>query len=95
MKEIILGQVVISKAGRDKGDYFVVMDIKNEYAFLADGHNRTLDRLKAKKFKHIQPTNDIIDGIKNKIENQLKIANLDIREALNKCKNPQSQSNEN
>jgi len=95
MKDIIHGQIVISKAGRDKGDYFVVMDVKGEYAYLANGKNRTLDHLKEKKFKHLQPTNDIIDEIKNKIDNQLKIANLDIREALNHYKNPQSLSNKN
>jgi len=41
MKDIIHGQIVISKAGRDKGDYFVVMDVKGEYAYLANGKNRT------------------------------------------------------
>lgn len=52
-----VGQVVISKQGRDKGLYFVVLDLDSGYVFLADGKLRTLNKPKKKKEKHVQPTN--------------------------------------
>ena len=56
-----IGQLVFSKKGRDKAKAFVVMDIQGEYVFLADGKLRTLDKLKKKKLKHVQPTKLIVN----------------------------------
>ena len=56
-----IGQVVFAKAGRDKGNAFVIMEIQGEYLYLADGKLRTLEKLKKKKAKHVQPTNYIAD----------------------------------
>jgi len=55
------GQVVISRSGRDKGKFFVVINVQGEYLYLVDGKLRTLDNPKKKKVKHIQPTNHICD----------------------------------
>ena len=55
------GQVVISKNGRDKGKYFIILDIEDEYLFLADGNLRTITKPKKKKIKHTQKTNKIFD----------------------------------
>jgi len=52
-----IGQIVISKAGRDRGVVFVVVGIDGEYVLLADGKTRRLENPKRKKDKHIQPTN--------------------------------------
>lgn len=82
MNELQYGQIVKSKAGRDKGKFFVIIDKEDEYLYLVDGILRRIDNPKKKKFKHIQPTNIIIDIIKNKIENDEKITNADIRKQL-------------
>lgn len=82
MNELQYGQIVKSKAGRDKGKFFVIIDKENEYLYLVDGILRRIDNPKKKKIKHIQPTNIIIDIIKNKIENDEKITNADIRKQL-------------
>jgi ribosomal protein L14E/L6E/L27E len=54
------GQIVISKAGRDKGEIFVVIATEvtpqGEFALLVDGAARPLSRPKRKKRKHIQHT---------------------------------------
>jgi ribosomal protein L14E/L6E/L27E len=48
--------VVFSKKGRDKGLPFIIIDVNGDYAYLADGLVRTLDKPKKKKLKHTQPT---------------------------------------
>ncbi len=47
--EISAGSVVRSKAGRDKGDLFIVLAREGEYAYLANGELRKSDRPKKKK----------------------------------------------
>ena len=51
------GTVVISKAGRDKGYFMVVLDEADGYVTVADGKERPLDRPKRKNPKHLQKTN--------------------------------------
>ena len=51
------GTVVISKAGRDKGYFMVVLDEADGYVIVADGKERPLDRPKRKNPKHLQKTN--------------------------------------
>ena len=50
------GTVVISKAGRDKGYFMVVLDETDGYIIVADGKERPLDRPKRKNPKHLQKT---------------------------------------
>lgn len=69
------GQIVRAKAGRDKGKYFIVMKVKNNFAYISDGKSRPIDRLKKKKFIHIEPTKTIIGK-------DLK-TNREIKKALN------------
>lgn len=53
--EIAPGYVVFSKKGRDKGRYFVVLYMVDaDFALIADGDTRKLDRLKKKRLKHLQ-----------------------------------------
>ncbi|MCU0078748.1 KOW domain-containing RNA-binding protein [Extibacter muris] len=55
MEEVKTGMLAKSKAGHDKGQVYVIMDTDDAYVYLADGRIRTLERLKKKKKKHIQP----------------------------------------
>ena len=58
---IIPGQIVKSKAGRDKDRFFVVLEINDEsYLTLVDGDLRKLSKPKRKKVKHIMVTNTVI-----------------------------------
>ncbi|MEJ8785569.1 KOW domain-containing RNA-binding protein [Peptoniphilus sp. EMRHCC_23] len=60
--DIKVGQVVISKAGRDKEGFFVVLEvIDDRYLLLADGKRRTLDNPKRKKAMHLQKTHSLVD----------------------------------
>ena len=61
MKEQTLetGAIVLSRAGRDSGRVFVVIEVlDSEYVLMADGQLRTLDRPKKKKRKHLLKVSD-------------------------------------
>ena len=79
------GQVVYSKAGRDKGKTFLVVSLiterNGEYAYLTDGKARPLIRPKKKKLKHIQPTNTVLTEVLELQKNK-NILDADIRKAL-------------
>lgn len=55
------GSLVYSKAGRDKTDLLLVLAVDGEYAYVADGKLRTVEKPKKKKFKHLQKTNTKVD----------------------------------
>ncbi len=76
-----LGQIVFSKAGRDKRRPFVVIGIEEDHAYLADGKLRLVESPKRKKYKHVQKTNEIVAVIKQKIIEEV-VTNSDIRNVL-------------
>ena len=49
------GMLVKSKAGHDKGCIYVIISVKNEYVYLADGALRPHSRMKKKNIRHLQP----------------------------------------
>ncbi|MCX7715207.1 MAG: KOW domain-containing RNA-binding protein [Clostridia bacterium] len=80
--EISIGSVVSSKAGRDKGELFVVLALDSEYAMLANGDLRKVDKPKKKKLKHIQKTNFVSEFIAEKMKSSGKVTNSEVRKAL-------------
>ena len=48
------GLVVKSLAGHDKGSYFVVLRAEGEFAFIANGKTKTIEKPKKKKKKHLE-----------------------------------------
>lgn len=77
-----LGQIVFSKCGRDQGKPFVVVSIEEDYVYLVDGDLRKVDNPKLKKKKHIQPTTAANEWIKQKIIEENRLTNSDVRRAL-------------
>lgn len=53
--ELKAGMLVRSKKGRDKNCIYVIISVKDEYVYLADGDAKPLCHLKKKNQKHIQP----------------------------------------
>ncbi|WP_105616883.1 KOW domain-containing RNA-binding protein [Vallitalea okinawensis] len=82
MLEFQVGQIVKSKAGRDKDHYFIIIEDLGEYVYLVDGHLRKLEKPKKKKKKHLQTINVIVNDLKEQIIEGYKITNADIRKAL-------------
>lgn len=82
MDDIKKGQIVFSKAGRDKNKYFVVIDYVPPFAYLVDGATRRLENPKKKKDKHIKVTSYIDYEMQELIEQQSYMTNADIRKSL-------------
>ena len=78
------GQLVISKAGRDKGRILIILHINSDYVYIADGKTRKIEQPKVKKKKHVQIVNYIDKILKEKLESSEKINNSDIRKAIEK-----------
>ena len=51
------GQVVLSKAGRDKGRLLAVVRLEKNRVFLCDGKERPLEKAKAKNPCHVEKPN--------------------------------------
>lgn len=81
--ELYTGKIVYSKAGRDRGKFFIVIDrLDNEYVSICDGNKRRLDKPKRKKIKHLNITDAEAESIIEKINSSKKITNSDIRKSL-------------
>lgn len=81
--EMILGQVVRSIAGRDKGKFLVVMNVlPDDMLSLADGDLRRVEKSKTKKAKHVAKTNFIVEEINTKLSKGLKVSNAEVRRGL-------------
>ena len=52
--DINISDVVVSTTGRDQGNWFYVIAEDRTFLFLANGKDRTLDKPKRKKRKHVQ-----------------------------------------
>jgi ribosomal protein L14E/L6E/L27E len=87
--DLTIGQIVISKAGRDKGSAFVVAALKlegegNEYAFLVDGDKRPVTNPKKKKRRHLQHTLTIDKELAAAIKSGAHLKDADFRAVLKK-----------
>ena len=71
----MIGQVVCSKAGRDKGYFMVVVEEKDGFVFVCDGKERPVERPKRKNIKHLAFTNTVL-------EKNSSITNKQLRKAL-------------
>jgi len=84
-RELSVGQIVKSKAGRDRDRIFIVLQIiDDQYVLIADGDLRKVDKPKKKKVKHLMKYNVISEEIKRRIEQNEKVTNLHIRKELEK-----------
>lgn len=81
--EVSPGDIVYSIAGRDSGNYFVVVSVEGNYAYICDGRNRKTDKPKKKKIKHLKTGFGNADYISNKIKNGEKVTNSELRIELN------------
>lgn len=64
--ELKEGKLVISKAGHDKGEIYVLESMEEKYVFLINGRKYTSLHPKKKNLRHIQPIDkDYRDVITN------------------------------
>ena len=77
-----ISDVVVSTAGHDQGELFYVMDMDETYLYLANGKDRTLDKLKRKKRKHVQKVLRSETRVAEKILHGDKVLNSELRRDL-------------
>jgi ribosomal protein L14E/L6E/L27E len=78
-----VGRIVYSKAGRDEGKVFVVIDILDDkYVYICDGNLRPVEKPKKKKMKHLEFTNIIAEEIKGLLIAGEKVTNAIIKRVL-------------
>lgn len=81
--QLSIGQIVKSRAGRDKGDVFLVYEIVDaQYVLLVDGKRRKIDNPKKKKQKHLTVYNTVLTDLSYRRDNDIKITNSFIRKLL-------------
>ena len=92
--DIVKSNIVKSAAGRDKGDFFFVLDTQEEFLLLADGKTRRVEKPKKKKRKHVTFVGESHSVVAEKIKSSEKITNSELRKALAACTGSGNQDQE-
>ena len=80
-----VGSVVISKAGRDQGRLFVVIEvIDDDFVMVANGKLRTMEHLKKKRRKHLKPTGSVIVELRDRLSQSARVEDHEVRSWLEK-----------
>ena len=82
LPNIQISDVVVSAAGRDRGEWFYVIDEDPVYLFLANGKDRTMDKPKRKKRKHVQKVLRSETRVAGKLRSGDKVLNGELRRDL-------------
>jgi ribosomal protein L14E/L6E/L27E len=78
-----VGRIAVSKAGRDTGRVFVILEvIDTYYVYIVDGDLRKMDRPKKKKLKHLKLTENVLSSIAEKLTEGTKVFDAEIRSAI-------------
>ncbi|MBQ4131151.1 MAG: KOW domain-containing RNA-binding protein [Clostridia bacterium] len=83
----MVGQIVCSKSGRDKGYFMVVVNEDENYLYVCDGKERPLERPKRKNAKHLSLTNTVLEEDSFKTNKSLKKALAVFRDSAEKGRN--------
>ena len=80
--EVDKSSLIVSKAGRDKGQLFYVIDTDEQYVYLADGKGRRLESPKRKKRRHVRKLPLYPSRVAEKLRNGDKVLNSELRREL-------------
>ena len=79
---IHISDVVVSTAGHDQGEIFYVIATDDQFLYLANGKDRTLDKPKRKKRRHVQKVLRSETRVAAKILSGDKVLNSELRRDL-------------
>ena len=77
----MIGRLVRSKAGRDKGRYYLVLARAADILYLADGRKRGIANPKKKNIRHVQLVHKVAADLVSKKNGELP-SDLEIRAAM-------------
>ncbi|WP_312701600.1 KOW domain-containing RNA-binding protein [Sedimentibacter sp.] len=85
--DLKIGQIVKSKAGRDKDRVFIICSIFDEqFVFVCDGDLRKLNSPKKKKVKHLMIYNTVLTEFADKLQGNENLDDAYVRKVLNPFK---------
>lgn len=80
-----LGQIVCSRAGRDRGRYYLVVGRpQGRLVQVADGRHRPVARPKVKNIAHLDLTGQVAQEVAARLERGEPVSDLMVRAALAK-----------
>ena len=82
LSELNISDVVASTAGRDQGSLFYVIGTDEEFLMLANGKDRTLEKPKKKRRKHIKKVLRSETRVAAKLIQGDKVLNSELRRDL-------------
>ncbi|MEG1499743.1 MAG: KOW domain-containing RNA-binding protein [Clostridia bacterium] len=83
MNRFKVGMVAESVAGRDKGSFYVVKEVKDEnYVFVCDGNRKTLIKPKKKNAKHLKVLDIKYEVFVDKSTANMLLLNAEIKKFL-------------
>ena len=77
-----ISDVEVSTAGHDQGEIFYVISTDDQFLYLANGKDRTLDKPKRKKRKHVQKVLRSETRVVEKLIQGDKVLNSELRRDL-------------
>ena len=80
--DINISDVVVSRAGRDEGEWFYVIGEDQDFLLLANGKDRPLDKPKRKKRKHVEKVLRSETRVAEKLRLGDKVLNSELRRDL-------------
>ena len=80
--DIKISDVVVSTAGRDQGQFYYVISTEDQFLMLVNGKDRTLDKPKHKKLRHVQKVLRSETRVADKIRSGDKVLNSELRRDL-------------
>ena len=80
--DINISDVVVSTAGRDSGEWFYVIAEDPIFLYLANGKDRSLEKPKRKKRKHVQKVLRSETRVAEKLRSGDKVLNSELRRDL-------------
>ena len=79
---IYVSDVVVSTAGRDQGSLYYVISTEHQFLMLVNGKDRTLDKPKRKKLRHVQKVLRSETRVAAKLISGDKVLNSELRRDL-------------
>jgi len=76
------GRAVLSKAGRDAGRQFVTLRVEGDFAYVADGKLRKVEKPKKKKRMHLRALPELYSSIAGTITDGSMPSNAEVRRCL-------------
>jgi ribosomal protein L14E/L6E/L27E len=89
------GSVVLSTKGRDGGNFFMILSVDKDIAYIADGNKHRLAAPKKKNIKHLKPNGEVLTAIAEKFKSNKKVFDSELKSALRQFSNNQTKGENN